>query len=85
MRSVSALAIDWFQPENQEWEFFQHPAKQPFYRKEWRNLGGASLLLSLADGWCRTRARVTSAAYRLLSPIILLWYHRQAKAKRATA
>ena len=35
MRSVSALAIDWLQPElaTEEWEFFQHPAKQPFYRK----------------------------------------------------
>ena len=35
MRSTSALAIDWVQPElfSEEWEFFQHPAKQPFYQK----------------------------------------------------
>jgi len=32
-RSSSALTIDWIQPElaGEEWEFFNHPAKQPFY------------------------------------------------------
>lgn len=31
--SVSSLTIEWIQPElaGEEWEFFQHPAKQPFY------------------------------------------------------
>jgi hypothetical protein len=35
MRSVSSLAIDWLQPELllEQWEFFHHPAKQPFYRE----------------------------------------------------
>ena len=35
MRSVSTLAINWQQPElvGEEWEFFQHPAKQPFYEQ----------------------------------------------------
>ena len=32
-RSDSTLSIEWIQPElaGEEWEFFQHPAKQPFY------------------------------------------------------
>lgn len=35
IRSTSSLTIDWIQPElaGEEWEFFQHPAKQEFYRK----------------------------------------------------
>ncbi len=35
MRSTSSLNIDWVQPElaAEEWEFFHHPAKQPFYQK----------------------------------------------------
>jgi hypothetical protein len=46
MRSVSALTIDWIQPElvAEEWEFFQHPAKQPFYRKHgvaWEEIAAA--------------------------------------------
>lgn len=34
-RSTSSLTIDWIQPElaGEEWEFFQHPAKQEFYRQ----------------------------------------------------
>lgn len=34
-RSTSSLTIEWIQPElaGEEWEFFQHPAKQEFYRK----------------------------------------------------
>ena len=34
-RSDSTLSIEWIQPElaGEEWEFFQHPAKQPFYQK----------------------------------------------------
>jgi hypothetical protein len=34
-RSTSSLTIDWIQPElaGEEWEFFQHPAKQEFYQK----------------------------------------------------
>lgn len=34
MRSTSSLQIDWFRPDlaGEEWEFFHHPAKQPFYR-----------------------------------------------------
>lgn len=33
--STSSLTIDWVKPElaGEEWEFFQHPAKQEFYRK----------------------------------------------------
>lgn len=33
--STSALTIEWIQPElgGEEWEFFQHPAKQQFYRQ----------------------------------------------------
>ena len=32
-RSDSTLSIEWTQPElaGEEWEFFHHPAKQPFY------------------------------------------------------
>jgi hypothetical protein len=46
MRSVSSLAIDWVQPELavEEWEFFHHPAKQPFYRQhavDWSTLSDA--------------------------------------------
>jgi len=35
MRSASSLVIDWIRPELavEEWEFFHHPAKQPFYRQ----------------------------------------------------
>ena len=34
-RSTSSLTIEWIEPElaGEEWEFFQHPAKQPFYQK----------------------------------------------------
>ena len=34
-QSVSSLCIDWLKPElaKEEWEFFQHPAKQPFYSR----------------------------------------------------
>jgi len=44
-RSDSTLSIEWLQPElaGEEWEFFQHPAKQPFYRKHslgWEQLAG---------------------------------------------
>ena len=65
MRSVSALTIDWVQPElfSEEWEFFQHPAKQPFYRQHgitWEALTAAFLAAVLS----RTRAVVTSAAFR---------------------
>ena len=33
--SASSLAIEWIMPElvGEEWEFFHHPAKQPFYLK----------------------------------------------------
>ena len=33
--STSSLSIEWVRPEldGEEWEFFQHPAKQPFYLK----------------------------------------------------
>ena len=48
MRSVSALAIDWVQPELsiEEWEFFQHPAKQTFYQRHgitWETIAAAFL------------------------------------------
>jgi hypothetical protein len=35
VRSVSTLAINWQPPElvGEEWEFFQHPAKQSFYEQ----------------------------------------------------
>ena len=35
MLSASALAIDWVQPElsREAWEFYEHPAKQSFYRQ----------------------------------------------------
>lgn len=35
MRSVSTHAINWQRPDlaGEEWEFFQHPAKQPFYQQ----------------------------------------------------
>ena len=33
IRSTSSLTIEWIEPElaGEEWEFFHHPAKQPFY------------------------------------------------------
>jgi hypothetical protein len=45
-RSTSSLSIDWTFPElsGEEWEFFHHPAKQPFYlhhRIDWETLGAA--------------------------------------------
>lgn len=41
--SASSLIIEWLQPElaDEEWEFFHHPAKQPFYQRhaiEWEEL-----------------------------------------------
>lgn len=35
MRSESTLAIDWICPdlEEEQWEFFQHPAKQGWYQR----------------------------------------------------
>lgn len=35
VRSASSLSIEWTRPElaGEEWEFFQHPAKQPFYQR----------------------------------------------------
>lgn len=53
MRSVATLSIDWLPPDlaAERWEFFEHPAKQPFYRRHglsWEGLGvaaeGGSLL-----------------------------------------
>lgn len=45
-RSVSSLCIEWTEPElaGEEWEFYQHPAKQPFYRQHritWEALAAA--------------------------------------------
>lgn len=41
--STSSLTIEWIEPELavEEWEFFHHPAKQPFYLKhgiEWEKI-----------------------------------------------
>ena len=38
-RSTAHLAIDWFVPplELESWEFFHHPAKQPFYQRHGLN------------------------------------------------
>lgn len=52
-RSTSSLYIDWTVPElaGEEWEFFHHPAKQPFYRRhgiDWETLGAAFAAGSLA-------------------------------------
>ena len=35
-RSTSSLTIEWIRPElaGEEWEFFHHPAKQPFYQQD---------------------------------------------------
>lgn len=46
MRSAATLAIDWHQPElaGEAWEFFHHPAKQPFYQQHgisWEVLASA--------------------------------------------
>jgi len=45
-RSSSSLAIEWIEPElaGEEWEFYQHPAKQAFYRQHgitWETLAAA--------------------------------------------
>lgn len=47
MRSTSSLFIDWLRPEleSERWEFFSHPAKQPFYQRhvlDWEHLTAAS-------------------------------------------
>jgi len=46
MLSRSNLTIAWVKPvlDEEQWEFFQHPAKQPFYRRhglDWERLGAA--------------------------------------------
>lgn len=46
IRSPSSLAIEWTQPDlaGEEWEFFQHPAKQAFYQRHaitWERLAGS--------------------------------------------
>jgi len=46
IRSTSSLAIDWVKPEltGEEWEFFHHPAKQPFYQQhalDWEKLAAS--------------------------------------------
>jgi len=46
-RSDSTLSIEWIQPQlaGEEWEFFQHPAKQPFYQQHaisWEKLAADS-------------------------------------------
>ena len=46
MRSSSTLTIDWIRPElePEQWEFFSHPAKQPFYQRHavsWEQLCAA--------------------------------------------
>lgn len=46
MRSNSKLTIDWVRPElePERWEFFSHPAKQPFYQRHgvsWEQLCAA--------------------------------------------
>ena len=52
-RSDSALSIEWVQPElaGEEWEFFQHPAKQPFYYQHaisWEKLASGFITGRLA-------------------------------------
>jgi len=46
MLSRSTHTISWVKPDlaEEQWEFFQHPAKQPFYRRhglDWERLGVA--------------------------------------------
>ena len=46
MHSTSSLHIDWCPPElaGEEWEFFHHPLKQPFYRDHgitWETMSAA--------------------------------------------
>lgn len=46
MHSRSSLTIAWTRPdlEGERWEFFHHPAKQPFYRRhgiDWERLTAA--------------------------------------------
>jgi len=47
MRSTSRLAVDWVKPEleDERWEFFHHPAKQPYYLRHalsWESIRDAS-------------------------------------------
>lgn len=48
--STSSLVIEWIQPElaGEEWEFFSHPAKQPFYRKH--GIDWEKISTDFADG-----------------------------------
>jgi hypothetical protein len=53
IRSTSSLYIDWIRPElaGEEWEYFHHPAKQPFYRRHgisWESLSEAFAVGSLS-------------------------------------
>jgi len=49
-RSVSSLCIDWLKPElaKEEWEFFRHPAKQPFYGRH--GITWEALVCAFDDG-----------------------------------
>lgn len=43
MQSLSSLAIEWLSPDirSEQWEFFNHPAKQEYYRRhgiDWEQL-----------------------------------------------
>lgn len=71
MRSASSLLIEWQPPdlEEERWEFFQHPAKQEWYRKHevsWERLAAA-----FPDGELVAYPR----AARLLQFPVALSYH----------
>lgn len=53
-RSESSLTIEWTLPdiETERWEFFNHPAKQPFYEKHgigWESIAAGAMSARLAS------------------------------------
>lgn len=50
MQSVSSHKIEWSRPDiqSEQWEFFNHPAKQEYYRRY--ELSWEQLLVSSSDG-----------------------------------
>lgn len=84
-RSAASLTIDWTPPdlEAERWEFFQHPAKQPFYQRHavrWETLqqaAGAGALVPYARG-----ATLSGTPVLLSYPEYEDYLHYVARAKR---
>lgn len=85
MRSRSTLAISWVRPDlaEEQWEFFSHPAKQPFYRRH--GIGWEQIRSAFEVGQLEPYPR----ADRIAGVPVALCYHRYedyarylAKAKR---